>query len=465
MSDIVLGTGNLHILNTYLPEKMRPGRLYHVLCEEGVIKQVLDADSTTNVKDLRSDAAVLDVNGEGILIPALCHAHIHLDKCFILDQCDELVHCNFQEALTVTEKAKRQFPDNEDDLYDRGKRLILESVHYGVTSMRVHVEVDETVGLTCFNVGLRLKEELAKLCDIQITVFAQNPLIGDLSPLHNYTVLENAATDQGVSAVGSAPYVESSVSRAKSNIDLVLDLACRTSIHADFHLDYNLNQDSEPLIWYILSSLVDRIKSEQWKPHMHVCIGHATRLTLFTPEEWHRLRSFICEHQLPVTLVGLPQSDLYMMGRDMKPFTPRGTLNIPKLAGDYGINAAMSVNNVGNAFTPQGSPDPLSLCPLGVAMFQTCTVEACEALLESVTTVSRKAIGNFKTGGANQNLMPTPGDSADFVVLHGSNSLQSVILNPSPSRTVIKRGSVIATSVMQKWCMIDGVLPLHKDSI
>ncbi len=45
----------------------------------------------------------------------------------------------------------------------------MESVHYGVTSMRVHVEVDETVGLTCLNVGLRLKEELAKLCDIQIT--------------------------------------------------------------------------------------------------------------------------------------------------------------------------------------------------------------------------------------------------------------------------------------------------------
>ena len=69
-----------------------------------------------------------------------------------------------------------------------------------------------------------------------------------------------------------------------------------------------------------------------------------------------------------------------MMGRGL-PGQPRATLNVPQLAKKYGVGVAMAVNNVENAFTPQGVIDPLALCPLGVAVFQDGTERGCCTLV------------------------------------------------------------------------------------
>ncbi len=314
-------------------------------------------------------------------------------------------HSNFSEALRVTAKAKSGFPTNSDDLYDRGRKLIAQSIECGVTLMRAHVEVDETVHFACVDAGLRLRKLFRDICHVQVAgeapsffsssavvngfctpVFAQDPLFAsatDDRPGLNYALLQSAIRRHGVEAIGSAPYVEPSIHHAKRNIDLIFDLAFEAGIHVDFHLDYNLEPSAEPLIWYVLEQLRQRIQSGRWRPGCQVCVGHATRLTLFSHEEWTAFRAAIVDERLPLTLVGLPPSDLYMMGRNLD-YAPRGTLNVPKLATAYGLRVAMSVNNVENAFTPQGPVDPLSLCPLGVAVFQAGTKIDCRTLLVSL---------------------------------------------------------------------------------
>lgn len=171
----------------------------------------------------------------------------------------------------------------------------------------------------------------------------------------------------------------------RDNIVLILDLAHTHALHADFHLDYNLDASTEPLVWFVLRQLRERIKNGTWKRDRHVCVGHATRLTLWSDEEWSSYARIVAEDDLPITLVGLPQSDMYMMGRGMQP-SPRCTLDPVRLGRDYGIRAAMAVNNVGNAFTPQGAPDPLALCPLGVALFQTGTKRGCATLVVRISS-------------------------------------------------------------------------------
>ena len=174
--------------------------------------------------------------------------------------------------------------------------------------------------------------------------------------------------------------MESTADFAEQNIMLVLDLAHVHNLHADFHLDYNLDLASEPLIWFVIDILRQRIQAGRWNRDRHVCVGHATRLTLWTSPEWSRFAKAIADDDLPITLVGLPQSDMYTAGKgSLRP--PRGTLNPIRLAEEHGLKIAMSVNNVGNAFTPQGTPDPLSLCSLGVALFQAGTKSACQTLL------------------------------------------------------------------------------------
>ena len=112
-----------------------------------------------------------------------------------------------------------------------------------------------------------------------------------------------------------------------------------------------------------------------------VSIGHATRLGLFTPFQWRDLKEAMTD--LPIHIISLPQSDMYMMGRDnLDP--PRATLRVPQLASGYDVNISMGVNNVQNAFTPQGSVDPLGLCTLGVGIFQAGTPNDCRTLLARI---------------------------------------------------------------------------------
>ena len=78
------------------------------------------------------------------------------------------VRSNFSEALRVTTKAKSKFAYDLDDLYDRGRRLVAQSVECGVTLMRAHVEVDETVHYACVDAGLRLRKAFKDICHVQI---------------------------------------------------------------------------------------------------------------------------------------------------------------------------------------------------------------------------------------------------------------------------------------------------------
>lgn len=208
-------------------------------------------------------------------------------------------------------------------------------------------------------------------------VFAQEPLFASsTAPIdatsENLTLLREAASRPGVSSIGSAPYVEPSRAHASQNIARILDLAVQFRLHADFHLDYarppaakagsesdrGTSANAEPMIW----ELLDRLKT--WKGTGTICIGHATLLTAFFSDstspsqdqgqnQWERYLALTTSpalSHLRITLIALPPSDLYMMGC---------TLDVARLEEEHGIRAAMSVNNVGNAFGPRGCVDPL----------------------------------------------------------------------------------------------------------
>ena len=224
---------------------------------------------------------------------------------------------------------------------------------------------------------------------------------------------------EGVSVVGSAPYVEPTFHQAKKNIQLIFQAVIGSQEafprHIDFHLDYNLDPTVEPLIYEVIAqarAYYSRYSldcaSEYGKETSEVgglqqnldtmprlccdnknsigpliTIGHATRLQLLLPSEWHKLHAAIGD--LPITIVGLPQSDMYIQGREHQSNPlgpPRSTLRVPLIEEAYGIKVAMAVNNVDNAFTPQGTLDPLSsLVTFGVAIFQAATPKEIRSLI------------------------------------------------------------------------------------
>ncbi|KAJ3989773.1 hypothetical protein F5890DRAFT_1549326 [Lentinula detonsa] len=449
-------------------------KLWSVECHKGKVVNV-----TSYIKEEPSSTKCeLDAGG-GVLLPSLCHSHIHLDKCFILDRCELIsgyeakipsVYAaqprsysssrDFKEAMKVTGAAKAGFSLDKEDLLRRGLKLIRESVECGVTSMRAHIEVDVQAGFSGLDVALHLKEKVRLACHVQIAVFAQEPLFSsteDTDPGPNFHLLVEALQRHGVEVIGSAPYVEPTIEQAKKNIALIFELASRSSITLiDFHLDYNLNPNSEPLIYEVIKQARNFCNS--WKTdsselfRRRITIGHATRLQLFTPEEWRHLQDAI--RDLPITFVGLPNSDMYMQGRSQanQPLgAPRSTLRVPYLSDKYDLQIAMSVNNVENAFTPQGSVDPLALCTFGAAVFQAATKTDIQILTKAVTITSKVAIGQTNVP---LDLFPQPGDTADFVILHGIRTLRQAVLNPPHNRTTIRNGIIVACRRTRRWSAV-----------
>jgi cytosine/adenosine deaminase-related metal-dependent hydrolase len=345
--------------------------LWDITITDGKISSVDPHNSTFD-----SDATDILRANSRLIAPSLCHAHIHLDKCFLLQDPKysdlQIESGDFKEAMDMTGDAKSRF--DEEDLLKRGGRLIEESIKHGVTAMRAFVEVDGVVQLKCLHAGLKLKEQYRDRCDIQVCAFAQLPLFsGSDEGAEVRKLMTSAAASNGVEVLGSTPYVEDGETKSKENVYWITQLALEYNKHLDLHLDYFLEEDKQPLVWHVLRVL----RELDWPTtgSKQVTLGHCTRLTRFRKQEWVRLRQEIGD--MPVSFVGLPTSDLFMMRTSEN---LRGTLPIPQLIKQYDLNAAISINNVGNAFTPQGNCDPLSLAQLAVGVYQAGTKKDAELL-------------------------------------------------------------------------------------
>ena len=437
-----------------LSEGWGPKIRYDIHIEDSKIRDIvphaIGASSNTSRK-------VLDVTN-CLIAPSLCHAHIHLDKCFLLSDPKfadlEIVEGNFPEAMEITSKAKAWF--EKDDLLRRGKWLIAESIAAGVTHMRAFVEVDHIVRMKCLDAAIEMKKQFAAACDIQICVFAQEPIYSGAHGAANRELMKAAVFNEHVSVVGTTPYVESDEENTKKNIDWAIKTASGSGMHLDFHLDYNLDGNQyiqTDIVAKQLESVSLYQRDEPSSKNATVVLSHCTRLTLFKEPDWQALSQRV--QQLELYFVGLPTSDLYMMG---KPHDSegggeraRGTLQIPQMIQEYGIRGAIAINNVGNAFTPYGSCDPLSIASMGVGLYHAGTKQDTQLLYECVSGRAKQAIGHTSRPFAI-------GESADFVLFHtaesevgllssqrGRKTLQEVLYDPPKERKIVFKGHLIST--------------------
>jgi hypothetical protein len=344
--------------------------------------------------------------------------------------------------------------------------------------MRAFVEVDPVVGLKCLEAGLALKEEFLGRCYVQLCVFAQDPVFSYRDGGKEMRrLLEVAVGKPGVEVIGSTPYVEANGDRdfQIKNIEWTIRTAKKYKLHLDFHIDYNLDPSTQS---YILEGI--RLLHDLGWPSdpdsaefRTIVFAHCTRLTLFTRQEWLDLRDKI--QGLPISFVGLPTSDLFMMGRPNEDCgggqRARGTLQALHMIQKYGLNVAIGVNNVGNPFTPQGSCDPLSLASLGVGVYQAGTEADADILLVSnpgfrgkvtadcywqqcISSRAKRAIGISRSMSLDTEL--AVGDTADFILFVNEpvsgprtfrwrKTTQELVYDAGHDRTTIFMGKVVSS--------------------
>ena len=435
-----------------LAEGWDPDAQHDIHIEDNNIKRIVPHLTDTSSNTYKSTLNAMNC----LIAPSLCHAHIHLDKCFLLSDPKfgdlEIVKGDFAEAMDITAKAKARF--EKDDLLRRGKWLIAESIAAGVTHMRAFVEVDHIVRMKCLDAAIELKKQFAAGCEIQICAFAQEPIYSGTYGAANRELMEAAVANEHVSVVGTTPYVESDEESTKKNIDWAIKIASISSLHLDFHLDYNL--DGSQSAWTdLVTRRLDSMSMYQKDRSSHesrtVVLGHCTRLTLFDEPVWRWL-SQRTQH-LNLYFIGLPTSDLYMMGRPKSHEgggkRVRGTLQMPQMILKYGLQGAIAINNVGNAFTPYGSCDPLSVVSMGIGLYHAGTKLDAQLLydcvsiraIDSIGYTSRPfAIGEpanfvlFDMGGSGSGLLSTN---------RGRRTLQEVVYDPPKERMTIFNGYLI----------------------
>ncbi|RPB10876.1 Metallo-dependent hydrolase [Morchella conica CCBAS932] len=407
-----------------------------------------------------------NINGNhGTVLPSFCQPHIHLDNPYLIHRGPPMVCGSFCEALELTNFSRQEY--TEEDLIERGRRLIMENVQVGVTSMRCHVEVDEMVGLKCLEAGLKLKKEFGDegrgICDIQIAVFAQEAVfIGEDNGVAMRKLFFEACEREGVDAIGSTPYVETTVALAKKNIDWIIDIAMLNKKHLDLHLDHNLSLRNEPLIYHLIHTLKSRSWSTSMPSHLRITLGHCTRLSLFPPYELRQLHELISTDNLPIHFVGVPAVDLYFMGRGPTDgpatgggATERGTLPVIDWIRNYDFDVALGVGNVGNAFTPMGGVDPLGMAAWLGTVYQGGSQADCRVLLECITTRAKEAIGVMQNQYKDDDRMAiSVGDQADLVIV-GQRSrdmgVHELFVEPGYGRIVIKGGKIVAKRAVETW--------------
>lgn len=296
-------------------------------------------------------------------------------------------------------------------------------------------------GDMCLEAGVSLKERFENLCYLQIVAFAQDPIFSTEHGDENRLGLEHALSGPyggQIDVLGTTPYVEKSYELGLTNVDWAIRTAIQHGKHLDFHLDYNVSKESKAMV----RDVIKLLKKHNWVETAEgktVVLGHCTRMTLFSDEEMQTLATEIHKARLPISFVGLPTSDLFMMGRPEHAWggsRQRGTLQVLEMVKKFGLNACIGVNNVGNAFTPWGSGDPLALASLGVGMYQAGTEQDANLLFEMISTRARRAIGLAQSRD-DQDVTGTieKGRTGPLLVIANEDTINCVGLDePVPAR-------------------------------
>jgi cytosine/creatinine deaminase len=334
---------------------------------EGRLARIAPAEGG---RPLPSDA--VDLGGR-LTLPPLVESHVHLEKAYLLDRLPRPAS-SLADAIRLTAEAKASF--TAPDMRRRALRFLRAMLRVGVTHVRAHVEIDDTLGITAVETMLGLREELRDVVDLQVVAFPQEGLLAQRSAIG---LLQRAA-DLGVDAIGGIPYADADEAR---HLRIVFDAAERTGLPLDFHAD--LSDDATRLSAVEIARLA--IASGM---RGRVTIGHLTALGSAPADRVREVCALLAEAE--VSVVVLPLTDLYLGGR-ADDHAPRRGLAPLRALHEAGVNVAVSTNNVQNAFTPFGRGSILDAALVLAAAAHLGTTEEMMLMTDMMTRNAARAIG------------------------------------------------------------------------
>jgi cytosine deaminase len=383
------------------------GELVDVEIADGLIARVTPATGTLAPGDL-------DLSGQ-VLLPSFVEPHAHLDKALTASRAP-----NRTGDLLGAIKAMQDIAGTltHEDIAARAEAAIRTQLAFGTTSIRTHVNVGGPMGMRALAGLIEVRERWRDLVDVQVVALVSHPLAGQAGRDLRQALRE------GADVAGGCPHLDPEPDRA---VGICLDAAGEAGVPMDLHTDETLNPGM-----LTLKTMADLVLKTGF-PH-RVTASHCVSLTVQDEGAQQQVAERVAEARIAV--VALPQTNLFLQGRDHPVATPRGLTAVGPLRA-AGATVAAGGDNLRDPFHPVGRGDALEVAALMV----TCGHLGPAAALESVTAAPRDALGLTPVRIA-------PGCPADLVALPAGDALEALGA-ASAHRTVWRAGTIVARTTVR----------------
>ena len=386
--------------------RLADGRLVDVHVSDGLIGAVVD-HVTTDGHDL----------GGWLLLPAMVEPHAHLDKALTADLVPNPKGDLLGAIDAWIDGAKRGLFGFDDTVERAAAAMELLLVH-GVTAVRTHVNVlgsNQTEALRAVKEAARRFEGLL---DVQTVALTSSPMIGPDGAANREAL--RAAVEEGVDFVGGCPHLDPD---GPGLIRQALAIATEAGIGVDLHVDEMLDPSVltlRELARQVLDTGFDGL----------VAASHCVTLGMQPKDVQDEVAAMVAEAGIAV--FPLPQTNLFLQGRDHPTATPRGLTAVAALQ-EWGALVAAGADNVQDPFNLVGRSDPLETAALMVMAGHRLP----DAAYDMVSNNGRRALGMTE-------VRFEPGAPADLVAIDAP-SVRGAIADAPMSRRVFRRGNLVAS--------------------
>lgn len=285
--------------------------------------------------------------GSRLLIPGFVDAHVHLDKAF-LDENPALRGTTGLAFFSQLAEAKRA--SSREHIKARMRRALEAASRNGTTTMRAQIDVDDVVDLRGFEAAMALKHECAEWITLQVLVFPQGGVVGNLKA----GGLVREALRLGGEVIGGGPIFDSAP--AEQHLDALFDLAREFDRDVDVHIDLTTAPD-KPLAEWELAHVARRTR--EYGLQGRVTVAHLTQVGQMSRERAAEVADLLVEAGIHVTVV--PAAELNT-ARSWEAEPAREidhAMTNVELLLRRGVNVAYSTGHLADSFNPYGDGDML----------------------------------------------------------------------------------------------------------
>lgn len=399
---------------TYLTNARLPsGETVDLRVVEGAIASI----DPPGVRLPEADAIVHDLCG-WLVMAAFAEPHAHLDKALTADLIPNPTG-DLLGAIDAWVSAAQAGAITHDGIVERATAAMDLLLVHGVTAVRSHVNVLAANGASAVIALREAATSFVGSLDLQIVALCGTPMTGPDGAGTRAALV--AALEAGADLVGGCPHLDPD---PVGVIDVALDAATDAGVGVDLHIDEMLDPTMLSLRDYATAVIERGFEAP-------TAASHCVTLGMQPPAVQREVATLVAEANMAV--FPLPQTNLFLQGREHPTATPRGLTAVRALQ-EAGALVAAGADNVQDPFNLVGRSDPLETASLMVMAGHQLPGDA----LAMVGNDARRALG----------LTPVTfavGDPADIVAIDAPTE-RAAIADAPMSRRVFRHGRLVASA-------------------